>query len=351
MSAPLLIRSAFLLLLLGGLGVTPTSATSKAIPDARWMATTLQGTTIYTLAVDPTNPAIIYAGGFDGLYKSTNRGNTWRTLNVGLPVSVPVYVLAIDPLTPTTLYAGLGDSGGVYKSVDGGSTWISASTGITGVYILTLAIHPLTPTTLYAGAMAGGLFVSTDAGGTWQLTNLAPTSYVSALRLDPQMPNTLYVGRSDGGEGNARVFKSTDGGDSWLTTTTGLAGSFMNTIVFDPLTTTTLYGGISGNGGGIFKSTNSGQDWSTIGPDVLAQALVIDADTLYVASASSGVFTSTHAGGDWYLFNAGLTDPNVYDLALAPGTSATLYAATGSGVFYTQPIGHQLYFPLSLHRP
>jgi len=120
---------------------------------------------VNALAIDPRTPTTLYAAG-DGVFKSTDGGNTWSAVNTGLP-ALFVNALAIDPTTPTTLYAGIGISGGgVFKSTDGGNTWSAVNTGLTTPYVDTLAIDPRTPTTLYAGTVDGGVFKSTDGGNT-----------------------------------------------------------------------------------------------------------------------------------------------------------------------------------------
>src|SRR5438876_12230235 len=72
-------------------------------------------------------------------------------------VSGPIYSLAIDPVTPTVLFAG--GANGVFKSVDGGATW--SATPILPNSTQSLAMDPVTPTTMYAGTDSG-LFQSTD---------------------------------------------------------------------------------------------------------------------------------------------------------------------------------------------
>ena len=67
-----------------------------------------------------------------------------------------IYTLAVDPVTPTILYAGTG--GGVFKSTDGGGTWSAFNTGLTDLYVWALAIDPQTPTSLYAGTYRSGVF-------------------------------------------------------------------------------------------------------------------------------------------------------------------------------------------------
>ena len=75
----------------------------------------------------------------------------------------------IDWETPSTLYAGT--SNGVFKSTDSGESWTRTSNGLTNKHVFTLAIDPHTPTTIYAGARDYGVFKSTDGGMNWTVVN------------------------------------------------------------------------------------------------------------------------------------------------------------------------------------
>ena len=109
---------------------------------ASWQVYTAsnQDVTLNTLAVDPTNPDIIYAGGYfydsnykQIIFKSTDGGINWTEKTKGLDIGL-IYALAIDPATPNTIYAGASDA--VYKSVDGAESWInSGCSGVTSLLI------------------------------------------------------------------------------------------------------------------------------------------------------------------------------------------------------------------------
>jgi hypothetical protein len=140
------------------------------------------------------------------------------------PYGVSITSLAIDPITPTTLYAGTTVSyplpsticRGLYKSVDAGDTWYEANTGLPAfpwlgytepvTAVFALAIDPTTPTTLYAAVRFAGVFKSVDGGKSWveMNTGLPPadpmegTISVSSLAIDPITPTTLYAGTDDG---------------------------------------------------------------------------------------------------------------------------------------------------------
>src|SRR5262249_2492359 len=146
----------------------------------------------------------------------------------------------------------------------------------------------------------GGVFQSTDAGAKWNLTGLAKVN-VSLLAIDPLQPNVLYAGTTGYYPetlGFRGFFKSTDRGATWLPINDGL-GTILDTRA--PV-----------------------------------NALILDPDrpnVLYVGTSGYGVFKSSDGGATWVPFNDGLTHLDVRTIAIAPGSSTTVYAGTPGGVF------------------
>src|SRR5207247_391505 len=177
---------------------------------------------------------------------------------------------------------------GVFKSSDGGGS--GTHTSMTGVDVRALAIDPLTPTTLYAGTYGAGVFKSTDGGTSWIAANTGlPDGYVRALAIDPQTPAILYVSISSYPR---RLFKSADGGASWSASDGGLYDDiYVDALAIDPLTPTTLCSGTrslckSAGGGGSGTRLDSGP------PELRVNALAIDPLTpaLIYAGTDAGVF-------------------------------------------------------------
>jgi photosystem II stability/assembly factor-like uncharacterized protein len=259
-------------------------------------------------------------------------GNVWS--NSG-PEGGQVSALAIDPGTPTTLYVAT-LYGGLFKSTDSGGTWNPSNSGLTTTNVSSLAIDPDTPTTIYAGTWSGA-FKSTDSGGTWNLTSTGLTSTkVSSLTIDPATPTTIYAGTDYGGGG---IFKSTDGGANWHESNNGLSITVVHTLVIDPAKPTTLYAGIFY--GGVFKSTDGGENWSATNAsltDLDVRTLAIDPitpTTLYAGTTGEGIFKSTDSGENWETINTGLPENiSAYALAIDPVKPTTLYVGlNGGGVF------------------
>ncbi len=164
-----------------------------------WFTLNLDEST-YALAIDPSNPATVFAGTAAGIARSTDAGATWAVNNLGLGAAFQATTaLGLDPISPTTVYAVTG--GGLFKSVDGGATWASSGAGLpSGAprLVSSIAIDPATPSTLYVGTTAG-VFLSTNAGVTWTAINRALGNLkVHALALDSALPRTLYAATDAG---------------------------------------------------------------------------------------------------------------------------------------------------------
>ena len=102
-----------------------------------------------TLAVDPNNPAVAYAGGFDGLFKTTNGGGLWEPSP--LLVAVPIEALAIAPSDPATVFASILWGGSVVTN-DGGENW--RLTYSDSAVASAIAVHPQIATTAYIAVFA-----------------------------------------------------------------------------------------------------------------------------------------------------------------------------------------------------
>jgi hypothetical protein len=220
------------------------------------------------------------------------------------------------------------------------------SIGPAGGSVTALAIDPQSPATLYAGMSSGGVFKSTDGGQTWVAasTGLDATP-ICILVLDPATPTTLYA-CTEGG-----VYRSTDGSESWAGT--GLSFGACRALVIDPVTPNILYAGASC--GNVYKIIDSGESWSTTSvksvqpggaepePRVIALAMdPIKPSTLYAGTHSytssrswryypGGVYKSTDGGRNWSQMTSSYT--YYWSLVIDPKTPSTLYAGTGDGVY------------------
>lgn len=102
---------------------------------------------LFTLTQDPQNTALIYGGGSNGLFRSADRGRTWKVVNIiESSKSFPIRAIAVNPRNANEIVYGSGSA--FYKSNDGGSQW-SVTDLKTGRGMSTLAYDPLQPEILY----------------------------------------------------------------------------------------------------------------------------------------------------------------------------------------------------------
>jgi photosystem II stability/assembly factor-like uncharacterized protein/methionine-rich copper-binding protein CopC len=295
-----------------------------------------------SLAIDPKNTNIIYAGTeneysirHSGIFKSTNGGAFWSVINNRLSFE-GVSSLAIDPKNTNIIYAGIyGDT--VFKSTNGGASWSRIGTGVRHCWIYSLAIDPTNTQVIYAGTDEG-VFKSTDGGAFWSAINNGligwESTSVRSLAIDPKNTNIIYAGIYD------TVFKSTNGGASWSLIGTGLTHSWIYSLAIDPKNTNTIYVGM---GNRAFKLTDGGSSWSQINnglpnglPYTDVRSLAIDPKNTNIiyAGTDEGVFKSADGGSSWSAINNGLTNRNIRSLVIDLQNPNILYAGTwGGGVF------------------
>jgi hypothetical protein len=248
------------------------------------------GTGILDIAVDPASPETVYAATSVGVYKSTDGGNNWIASNTGL--TDEVRKIAIDPVNPSTLYA-TPNGNGVCRSTDGGKTWAPTPTRFpSGNTIMSLVTSAGPPSTLYVVAGAAGIFKTADGGVTWaQVDNLYES--VTLIAVDPITPTTLYVVTPNG------LRKSEDGGATWTGPIPGVGyfESMIQTILIDPVSSSTIYAATTGDSISDFfvtklNPTGSSLIYSTFlggrTRELFASSIAVDAEgNAYVTGSSS----------------------------------------------------------------
>lgn len=287
------------------------------------------------ILIDPSNPAIIYANNSDTLSKSTNHGADWTATNlanqVNLLAGFPTHKLVIDPTNPSTLYLGV-DSWGVFKTTDGGATWTQVYSANTNIEAL--EIDPSNPSTLYLSTHPFNLFKSNNGGGTW--TPIASPPGATELVVDPTNPSNIYAGTLTG------VYKSTNGGTSWSSTSLVSSGGAHPTVlslVIDPTNPSVLYAAVQDLG--AFKTINGGTTWNSVFSDVAGNVLSFAIDgstpaTVFVGT-EQGVYQSTNGGQTSFALTTGWPSPAQSAMALAfDPTTKNLYAGTSDGVYINQ---------------
>jgi photosystem II stability/assembly factor-like uncharacterized protein len=328
--------------------------------------------------ISPTNPNEIYIANDGGIWKSTNGGTSFQTLNSTLGLTMFVS-LALHPTDATRSYGGTQDNGSQRRTT--GTGWIEFSSGDGGQCV----IDPIDPTIVYStyintsitrwanngtsgATQIGGtavfnndrvafyppfdgngvnmniyfgtyrLYISTNRGVSWTppggTTDLTfGTGVLSAIGVAKSDTNVIYTGASDG-----RVMVSTNGGANWNQITTGLPNRFITSIIVNPTNSNIAYLTVSGyDTGHVFRTTNGGTTWADISnnlPNIPVNTLLIsptNANTLYVGT-DIGVYRSENDGATWAGLNDGL-----------PPTIVTELVAQQSGLIQASTYGRGAY--------
>jgi len=170
---------------------------------------------------------------------------------------------------------------------------------------------------------------STDAGISWHRDTLTTTySMCYALAIDRSNSNFVYAGGYNGA-----LYKSTDAGNTWALSSTGLSGTVYD-FAIGSTKANTIYAGTSS---GVFKSTNAGGNWTNTGCTNVYDVLIDPAKENEVYAATySGVYKSTTGGGGWTAMNTGLPVTNTTSLGI--NTNNYLFVGTTGGGMCRQNI-------------
>ena len=331
---------------------------------ASWTSASIgyTGADVKDVAVSRQNPAVVYANGQSGPFKSIDGGQTWVGIN---PIDVREFNegarVVVDPEDDNHVLMSSANGAGTYESLDGARTWRLVTDYSTELAKLppdrafqgmqALAFAPSRRLKVYGGfgharcitqvqavcdaPTIAGVLTSEDGGHTWtRRTGTGfDTSTVPAIVVHPLDHNTAWAATMSQG-----IFKTTDGGARWTVASTGLTDLRVESLAMDPTRPEVLYAGTSSKG--ILKSRDGGGTWAASGTGMRAdepiKAIVVNPaqpDVVYAGSRVSGVYASTNGGTSWTLINNGLRNRGIRALTIS-ADGRVLYAGTwGEGVF------------------
>jgi uncharacterized protein (TIGR03437 family) len=280
---------------------------------------------------------------------STDAGATWTPLSSPQPnaTSSQPAIIAVDPTSASTLYVG--SASNVCKSLDAGLTFHCAALPLPSPGTLkALVIDPLHPATIYA-ALAGLVSVlkSTDGGQTWTNSSTGlPATYVDSLVIDPSHTSVLYAWVGSGG------YVSSDGAASWQPSSLPWPPAisvFGLHFTFDPLTPGTIYGpGYANSGIFIQKSSDGGKTWTQLKAPFVGCCVVADpktSGTLYGGEGSLNFWKSIDGGATW--MSSSIFGTVVGTIAVDPSNTQIILAgqyrsADGGSTFSATNISRNL---------
>ncbi len=349
------------------------------------------------ISISQSNPNILYTiyadvpGFFDGIYKTTDNGDTWTRTNDGSLSNIYSSFgwwfgnIRVDPANPDIAYAmGLE----IYKTTNGGDSWFYSSGGIHvdqhGLYI-----HPTNSDYVVAGN-DGGIYVSENGGSSYTKSPNLPITQFYTSEIDYQFPERLYGGTQDngtnrtltgglndwqfiwGGDGfyvlvdptdNNFVYaesqwgnlvRSTNGGNSFVSALNGVdfsdRSNWNSPLVMDPNNPAVLYFGTDK----VYRTENRATSWTAISEDLsngpgngnlpfgtvttIAVARTND-QVIYAGTDDSNVWVTLNGGSDWTQISADLPERWVTRLAVDPHDEMTAYV-TLSGYRYDEYLPH-----------
>ncbi len=248
----------------------------------------------------------IFAGTYaGGVYLSTNSGTSWTLVDSTL-ANTDISALAV---IDSNIFAGTSD--GVYISTNSGTSWTAVNKGLTNTDVYALAVSG---SNIFAGTWGGGVFLSTTSGTSWTSIDSGLTSKdVGAFAING---SSIFAGTYGG------VYLSTNSGTSWTAT------ALINNDVYAlAISDSTIFAGTQN--GNAYRSTNSGSNWTAVLNNYVYGFAVIDGN-IFAGTNGGGVFLSTNSGSNWVAVNSGLTDKNLYALAIS---NNTIVAGTATGAW------------------
>jgi photosystem II stability/assembly factor-like uncharacterized protein len=265
-------------------------------------ALALAGGEVGGVAIDPSRPNHILIGTGETILKWNSEQSTWQSIFYPLNYGPETAIIEFAPSDTNIVYAGSANHNtmvhgesyeagrGVILSRDGGTTWeLITGEVFENAMVTDLAVSPIDSRQCYV-ATRDGLFLTRDMGVSWQqVTGLPANASVRTIGINPHDPNTLIAGLP--GQG---LYLSQDGGTQWHLISAGLEpNGDHRDIVFDPLNIGVVY--TSDIASGIYRSDDGGQTWLKISQGLTTRAatglsLSTDGNHLYTATSGGGVF-------------------------------------------------------------
>ncbi|MBL8206086.1 MAG: hypothetical protein JNM09_17755 [Blastocatellia bacterium] len=356
---------------------------------------------------DGTNNKTVYVGGAQGgLWRSTDNGQTWMPLTEDLP-SQAVGSIAIDPTNPNIIFVGSGEGNrsgdsyygaGLYKTTDGGATWrVIAGPNSTlaptkpvfvNAAITRIAIDPVTPNVVFVSTTFGGtaaasggvgtvesgkqkgIWKSTDGGDTWRNVDPDGSAGVQSAHgviIDSLNHNIVYAAVRTRG-----IYRSKSGGEpgTWEKLTNGVANTDNNGQEFlrcavaagpaiAPATASTLYASFERTSDstifGFYQSKDGGDSWTQVatpptettgaaqaGYNMFIAVDPTDGNTVYYGGqynynrGANCLVRSTNGGSTWTDMNSNSLHPDTHAIAIANGNRNILFTGNDGGVWRTE---------------
>ncbi len=366
---------------LGGLQAQVNSATFGMLEARQMGPGTMSGRITDIVGVNKEAGKILFVG--------TAGGGIWKSINAGVTFK-PVFdkycqsigALAIDQTNPKVIYAGTGESNmrnsvsigdGLYKSTDAGDNWTKIGLDSTE-HIAKIVIDPsnsnivyvAAPGPLWSDSKHRGLYKSSDAGKTWEkILYVNEKAGCADVSVDPKNPNIVYATTwefrrlpylfNSGGAGSG-IYKSLDGGKTWKELSNGLpAKPFGRTaLALAPSAPNNLLAIVESAKTGLYISADGGESWkqqsatlNVVSRPFYFSTLVIDPQDPKRVYRPAYSFSYSSDGG--YSFTeatdeGGWVHSDHHALWINPSNTNHMFLGTDGGVYMSMDKGNNWIF-------
>jgi len=299
----------------------------------------VHGKSIRALAMAQSDHNVLVIGALDGVFRSRDGGSTWERMTPENPdvlennASLKNFVsVAIDPVNPDVVYAGTRHL--AWKTSDGGKNWHNIKDGmLDDSDVFSIIVDPKTPSRVYASACSG-IYKSDNGADLFHRVQGLPHSAIRTrvLKQDPQRSSIVYAGTTGG------LWKTIDGGAKWSLVTS--SDVVVNDVLIDPrnpqrVLLATDRGGVlaSNDGFSKYRGSNRGFSHRMVGSVIVDRK---DPNRIYAGIVNDkllgGLFFTDDVGKTWQQASKGLGDRDV--LSLQQAENGVIFAGTNHGIFY-----------------
>ncbi|MBV8206733.1 MAG: transcriptional regulator [Acidobacteria bacterium] len=300
----------------------------------------LHNKSIRSFVIAPSDPATMIVGALDGVFRSNDAGETWNRISPEGHAEIHnIESLAIDPRNPDIIYAGTWHL--PWKTEDGGRTWRSMKQGlIDDSDIFSIIVDHSNPATVFLSACSG-IYKSENAGGLFHKIQGIPFSArrTRMLHQDPQQAGVVYAGTTEG------LWRTSDAGATWKRVTP--ANVIVNDISVDPRDPARVL--LATDRSGVLLSTNSTVSFTPSNRGFVHRQVTAlaedpeDPSTVFVGVVNDkeygGVFLTHDGGAHWQQRSSGLGGRDIFVLRAVAG--GTILGGTNNGIFELQKNGSE----------